>query len=538
MHRTQKLFVRFAVFATLFALVSGAIFSDARLVHAQKSSVLRVGGTITADLDGLDPHVRTGREIAYMENFYEALVGFDGEQPTVRSLLAESWSASPDGSVWTFKLRKNVKFHDGTSFKADAVQYALDRIYAIKQSPAFPLLQDKVKSFKVIDDFTVQFTVNKGGPPFLQLVMMVLMASPTAGKKNDKGDVAQAFFRDNPIGTGPYRLERWEKGSLHILRKFPDYWGGWQDDQFTAIIYQVIPEASTQQLMLERGDLDIAQRFPAESLPALRRNPAIVVEETPGFRVLLMRMNMVASPTKDVRVRKALALAFDYEGYAKTVSSIVGPNTGPVPAAMMRGWVPENLPKFDLSRARSLMAEAGVPAGTSFHVLVARGVEQQSVAAQILQAGLRKIGYDVKIDIQEFSDWSQRIVNWVEKENLDAARKPSDMFNLVVPPRIPDAWAYLWFNYHSEATRGAGRNWYQYRIQSVDELIDKGSEEVNESARLDLFKRAVRKIVDDQPDVFYGNELRISVRRKTVKGFEFHPAWFPEMHFYPVRRGE
>jgi len=482
--------------------------------------------------------VRTGREIAYVENLIEPLVGFDGEKTSVKPLLAESWKTSLDGSVWTFQLRRNVKFHDGSLFKADALQYALDRINAIKQSPAFPLLRDKVKSFKVIDDFTVQFSVNKSGPPFLQLLTMVLIVSPTAGKKNDRGDVAQAYFRDHPVGTGPYKLQKWDKGNLHLLVRNPDYWGGWRDDQYTAVIYQIIPEANTQQLMLERGDLDIAQRFPPENLPALGRNPNITVQQSPGFRVLLMRMNMIAGPTKDVRVRRALAHAFDYDNYLKAVTSIVGSPTGPVPAAMMRGWVPENLPKFDLDRAKALLAEAGVPPGTVFHVFVAAGVGHQTAAAQVLQANLKRIGYDVKIDVREFSGWSQEIVNWIEKENSDPAKKPSDLFNLIVPPRLPNAWAYLWFNYHSEAIRGAGRNWYQYKTPQVDNLIDRGSEQVDASKSQDLFRQAIRRIVDDQPDIFYGNELRISVSRKSVKGYQFHPAWFPEMHFYPLRRGQ
>ena len=147
-----------------------------------QADVLRVGATTTADLDALDPHIRTGREIAIMENFMEPLVAYDGETTNFRPMLAQNWNVSPDGTVWTFRLRRNVKFHDGTVFKADAVQYALDRINGIKQSPAYPLLQNKVKSFKVLDDYTVQFTVNKGGASVLDLMTMVLMVSRPPGR--------------------------------------------------------------------------------------------------------------------------------------------------------------------------------------------------------------------------------------------------------------------------------------------------------------------------------------------------------------------
>ena len=502
-----------------------------------QADVLRVGATTTADLDALDPHIRTGREIAIMENFMEPLVAYDGETTNFRPMLAQNWNVSPDGTVWTFRLRRNVKFHDGTVFKADAVQYALDRINGIKQSPAYPLLQNKVKSFKVLDDYTVQFTVNKGGASVLDLMTMVLMVSPAAGKAHDNSDLAQAYFRSHPIGTGPYKLDSWDKGSKMVLAKFPDYWGGWQSNQYTEVIDQIIPDPSTQQLMLQRGDLDIAGYFPVGSLPALRRDPNIVVQETTGFRIKLMRMNNVAGLTKDARVRKALALAFDYDGYVKTENGVVGPPTGPIPAAMMKGWIPDNLPKFDLAQAKALLTAAQVPQGTSFHVFVAKGDDAQLNAAQVLQASLAKIGYDLKIDVQEFSDWSQAIVNWVEKDSSNPAKSPSDMFNLVVPPRIPNAWAYLWFNYDSGAVRGAGRNWYQYQVPAVDNLIDAASAQTDPAKALDMFKQAARRIVEDQPDIFYGNEQRISVRRASVKNYQFHPAWFPEMHFYPLRHG-
>ncbi len=516
----------------------GTLASVLQLAQSGGGRVLRVAAATSAmGFQSMDPHARTGAEIAYFENMMEPLVSFDAEKGTVTPLLAESWS-NTDGTVWTLKLRRNVKFHDGGLFKADAVQYALERINAIKQSPAFSLLQDKVKSFKVIDDYTVQFTVNKSGPSFLQLLTMVLVVSPTAGKKNDQRDVAQAYFRDNPIGTGPYKLSRWDKGSLQVLVRNPDYWRGWDGEHYTGVIYEIIPEANTQQLLLERGDLDIAMTVPSESLPALKKNPEITVQEEPGIRTWIMRMNMVAGPTQDVRVRKALAQAFDYDAYLKAQAGNVSLPTGPIPKPMMGGWVPENLPKHDLDRAKALLTEVGIAPGTAFHVLVAREVVTvQGPATEILQANLRKIGYDVKIDVRSASVWFQEIVNWIEKENSDPAKAPSNIFHLLVPPRLPDPWAYLWFNYHSEAIRGAGRNWYQYRVPAIDNLIDRSSEQTDNTRRLETFKQAVRRIVDDQPDIWFANDVRIYVRRKSVGGFQVHPVWAEGVHFYPLKPG-
>lgn len=517
---------------------AAASVSKAPVPAAGGEKVLRVGSTQTTDIPSADPHVRTAREIAHLENIMEPLVGFEGETVNSKPLLAERWAVSPDGALWTLNLRKNVKFHDGTIFKAVAVKYAFDRINAIKQSPAYTLLRGKVKELRIVDDYTVQFSVNRGGPPFLQLLTMVLIVSPTAGKANDKGDNATAYFKTNPIGTGPYKLTRWDRGSRQTLEKFDGYWGGWEGAHYTRIIYQIIPEASTQQLMLERGDLDIAQRFPNDSLPKLKQNKDITVQESHGFRVALLRLNVAAGPTKDVRVRKALAHAMDYEGLLKAQTGILGPNSGPVPSIMMGGWAPENLAKYDLNKAATLFKEAGLPTGTKFRIFVTKGFDHLAAGAQILQAGLKKLGYDLEINVVEWSEWSGRVVNWIEKEKSDPSKSPTEMFTLVVPPRLPDAWPYLWFSYNTEAARGAGRNWGQYSVNEVDQLMAKGAETGDLAQRLEIWKQVCRRIVNDQPDLFLGNELRVAVRRADVQHFVFHPAWFPEMHFYPLRPGK
>jgi peptide/nickel transport system substrate-binding protein len=499
---------------------------------------LRVGMTTTVDIDDVDPHLRTGRPIAIMENMMEPLVGFDGESVDPRPLLSESWESTDDGLVWTMHLRQGVAFHDGSAFTADSVAYSFERINYYGQSPAAPLIEDKIVEIETIDDFTMEFTVNPGAAPFLQLLTMILIVSREAGEENDDGDMAQSFFRDNPIGTGPYVMSEWERGSAMTLTKFDDYWGGWESGQFTRVVNQVIPEASTQLLMLERGDLDIALRFPTENLPALRENPEITVDETEGFRVLLLRMNMVAGHTQDVRVRRAISHCLDYDGVVAAQPGFMGPRTGPIPPEMMDGWIPDGMPEFDLDEAARLFNEAEVPDGTTFSVFVADGADHQLTSAQILQAGLQAVGHDLEINVLQFADWSQRIVNWIEEQDSDPEQAPSDMFNLVVPPRIPEGWGMLWFNFHSDATRGAGRNWYQYSNTEVDALIDQGSQLTDQAERNELWKQAVEMIVEDVPDVFLGNELRVSVRRSHVEGYEFHPAWFPEVHFYPLRHAD
>lgn len=504
----------------------------------QDNGPVRIAILATQEPWDLDPHVQTGRAIAQLENVYEGLVHFKGETIEVEPRLAESWDISPDGLTYTFHLRKNVKFHDGSAFNADAVKANFARVDNIGLSPAFPLLKSYLKELRTVDPSTVEMKVGAGGPPFLQLMTMVLIVSPKALADNDKGgkDFSQAWARDHEAGTGPYAVVERVANSRMALKKFDDYWAGWKGSHFSRVELLVVPEQTTQQLMLQRGELDIATNISADGIKALRADGKVQVLQKAGNRVILIRFNAIGGPTKDARVRKALAHAFDYKGYLSIMGGQLADNTGPIPDVFMDGWVPEALPTFDLQKARSLLAEAGVRGGLKLRIDVAQGADSEVKAAQVLAAGLQQLGVDLDVRVVQFSTYSAAWTKWASDSGRNPDASPADMYMLIVPPRIPDAWGYLFYNYAKDAQSGAGRNWGLYANALVEQSLSKGSLLPDVKARIAAYKQAAKQIMDDQPDIFVGNETRIAYLRKDIGGYEFHPAWFPELNAYPLHR--
>ncbi|HIC89881.1 MAG TPA: ABC transporter substrate-binding protein, partial [Anaerolineae bacterium] len=358
--------------------------------------------------------------------------------------------------------------HDGTPFNAEAVKVSLEREIALKKGAYWVLTA--LKDVKVIDEYTVQMIIEPGGPPFLEGLTMVFMASPTAIKEHEKGgDRAQDWFSSHVAGTGPYIVKKWIRGDRMVLERFPDYWQGWEGKHFDRVVLLVVPEAGTQQLMLEQGEVDLAENFPLEATEALAQNPDITIYRASGVRVLYLRMNCAAGLTDDVRVRQALAYAFDYEGFRQATAGFFQPSDGPVPSQFMGGWKPEIPYKYDLEKAKALFEEAGVKAGTTIDSYYTAGNPEQRLAAQILQAGLSQLGINLNIIEQEWAPLSKSLAEWGATKD-PATAKP--MFFLWTPPRIPDAYAYLWYMYHTDASGGRGRNLMYYSNPKVDELID------------------------------------------------------------------
>ncbi len=495
--------------------------------------------TMTISLDGeadtVDPHVAASRAFTLLDrNVYEPLVGLKQDTTELEPVLAESWEVSADLLTYTFKLRKGVKFQDGTAFNAAAAKFSLERQLALKKGSYWAITS--IKEIKVVDDYTLTITITPGGPPFLQSLTIVFMVSPKAVQDHDKsGDQAQEWLATNVAGTGPYVLKQWTRGDRLILERFPDYWRGWSGKHFDRVVLLVVPESGTQQLMLEKGEVDLAERFPNEAIASFAKNKNLTMYQAPGVRVLYMRMNCAAGITADVRVRQAMAYAFDYTGFLQASGGTFAPSEGPVPAQFLGGYKPQIPYKYDLNKAKQLLTDANVKPGTSIDLYWTAGTPEQQLAAQVLQAGLTKIGYNANIIEQEWAPLSGSLIDWGKTKDPKTA-KP--VFYLWTPPRIADAYSYLWYMYNTKASGGLGRNLMYYSNPKVDELIDKGALATNEAEKLKFYQAAADQIVQDSPDIFIGTKDRIYAVNNTIKGFYIHPTWYPAWHLYPLYRGE
>jgi ABC-type transport system substrate-binding protein len=298
----------------------------------------------------------------------------------------------------------------------------------------------------------------------------------------------------------------------------------------------VIPEAATQRLMLERGELDVAMKFPTEALPQFERNEALSVARAPGLRVLYLKLQNAAPPTNDPRVRRALNYAFDFNTFNRAMEGTYDAPAGPVPALFLGNWKPNFPYRFDPNRAKALLAEAGYTEARKARLIadILIATPDQRRAAEILQQGLRQTGL-AEVDIRE-NEWPVMLrynTEWQRSKDPAAAHH---LFGLFTPPRVADAYAYLWYTYHSRAIGAFARNVMNYGNARVDELIDRAAATVDAREKVGLYRQATQMIVDDAADLFIGQQTKVYVIRKSVGGFLVHPTWYPTVMAYYMHR--
>jgi peptide/nickel transport system substrate-binding protein len=395
--------------------------------------------------------------------------------------LAQSWTVSKDGTVWTFKLRPGVTFHDGTSFDAESVKFTLDRIVE-KKNAGFGQIAE-YESSAIVDATTVRVKTKKPYAPFLSGLAHAFtsVVSPAAVQK------LGADFGTRPVGTGPYVVKEWVRQDHVTYTRNPAYaWppaglpkGGGKPAG--TILVRFIPEDQTRIGALERGEVDVIENVPPQDVARLLKGGRYRVTRTAQTGAPWhINMNVRKAPTDDLRVRQAIIHAVDQTAIVDTLFFGIGkPAYGPLTRSTF-GYDPgvEALYKHDPERAKRLLDEAGWKPG-------ADGVRQKdgkklSVIFQVIAAG----GYDaVATMVQTFL---QAVGIQTELRLLERARMFADAnkgehnlglkFWLTADPEF--------LRLHFRSTNIGNWNWSMVNDPKMDALLDEGA------STLDLTKRA------------------------------------------------
>jgi peptide/nickel transport system substrate-binding protein len=439
----------------------------------------------------------------------------DGSVDTV-GILAESWEGSADAKVWTFHLRPGITFHDGTPWNAEAAKWNFERLFALNLVPATRIptnVWPAEGGIEAVDDLTLRITLQNPFGPFIDTLVKKYMISPTAAQAHEQdGDYCKAWCNENPVGTGPYLLEEWVKGQQVSFKMNPDYWGGWEGNHAQRIIQRYVPEAATQKLLLEKGDVDLAQKIELDDLEAVAQVPGVVVEEHRVPRLIHMFMRM-QGPFEDVRVRQAVAHAFDYDAFIQGVwnGRAVKP-LSPLPAAV---WAFDPQPEVthDLDLAKQLMAEAGYPDGgfsVKIFTISSYGWFQPR-EAQILQENLKELG--IESSIEDYPD-AGAFISTLQSPDLGPALYAWTFTNAYNDPEDN-----LRRSYRSDGTL----NYIMYNNPRVDELIDQGAVTLDRDERFKIYSEAQKLIWEDYPALFTAEEKWFVTRRDTLHGYDFYP---------------
>ena len=270
------------------------------------------------------------------------------------------------GMVWTIKIRKGIKFDDGTPLDAKAVKFSFDRVLKIGKGPADNL--GAIKTVDVVDDSTVKITLKSPFGPFVQTLATDAgsIINPNVMKHEKDGDLAQGWLAQNTDGSGPFKMTEWTRGQRFVLEAKPNYWG--PKPKLKKVIIRFMRESADQRMALEKGDIDIAESVLLDQIPALEKNPNIDVRKYPSQLVEYVYLNTQKPNLNNKLVRQALSYAVDYKGIIEHVLQGRGVQMrGPI-AKGMWGYDPDAFQyQRDVNKAKSLLQQAGLSTGSGAH---------------------------------------------------------------------------------------------------------------------------------------------------------------------------
>ncbi len=519
MKKTGNMLKKTCLISLLMILVLGSILVNVKANGDEREIIIPV----VTESKTWDPMVGYGSgsdTVTY--NIYEGLIAIERlENGTwiFKPLLATSWE-SQDNLVWTFNLREDVKFHDGTPFNSSAVVYWYERMVGVNRGPAW-LYGMVIEEVEAVDTYEVKITLTEAIPAFdFKCIMSNVFGaygfmSPTyaTAHATEEDPWAEDYMYDHASGTGPYQLVSVDHGIESVWESFPDYWGGWEGDHIDKVIFKVIGDPQVQMMQFLSGDVDL--------YAPTRDQIAGVQDESPDAKlfvdkqylsVLYIFMNMgKTGPLQDINVRKAVSHAFDYQGVIDHVyNGYARPAKGPLPQGIPHFYDETFQYQTDMTLAKEYMAQSDYPDGFSATIVASPGQWEQ--IAEVFQTNVKEIGIDVEIQSMPYS------VLW----DLMSDPETAPEFTIALwYPDYPTADVYLTPVFGPMAT--AWQNWAFYESEEVNSLLLEGRYEFDEAKRADIYKDVQEIIVEDAPTVFMLEEDRVTFLASYVEGYKRSP---------------
>jgi peptide/nickel transport system substrate-binding protein len=429
--------------------------------------------------------------------------------------LAESWVIAADNSSVTFKLRHDAKFHDGSLVTAQDVKWSFDRMVKVGGFPQRQMEQASltdVNQFEVVDDYTFRLIflrADKLTLPSLAIVVPGIYNSKLCLKNATGADPwALEWTKNNPAGSGPYKVEAFKSNEQVLLSRF-EGWKGGALPKMSRAIYRNVGAAGTRRALLERGDADVVPDLPPRDVVDILAGKKLTVASTPMANTLkYLALSTIIKPFDDVRVRKAIAYAIPYETlidaavFGRARPLFGGPAGGPQDAS----W-PQPFPYvYEPDRAKALLAEAGLAGGFETRLAFdAQAASADEPAALLIQDALGKIG--IKASIEKLADFPAR-------RNQKAWPLAIDLFGAWFDD--PDFFfRWLW---HSQNTVW---NLASYKNPQMDRLLDAARAEREGAKYIELVKQFINLAIADVPYVPLYQPLLDVVTSADVKGYTY-----------------
>lgn len=426
--------------------------------------------------------------------------------------LAEKWTYDEKNMVYTFNLKKDAKWHDGKDFTADDVKFTIETIKDPKSNSEISANYEEIKKVEVVDPHTVKIYMSKPCVAVLDYLSVGMIPKHLLQGK----DINKDAFNQNPVGTGPYKFDKWETGQYISLKANENYYNG--QPKIKSVIFKIVEDEKARALQLKSGEINLAQLEP-QDVNAFKeqKNIKLYREKTADYRGVMF--NFRNPMFKDVKVRQALSYAIDKQ---KIVDEVLNGMAQVAYSPLQMGnYKNEDVEKYqyDKEKAKQLLDEAGWKVGKdgvrekdgkklSFKIT---GFEGDPVRTNIANAACqyyKEVNVEAKVDVQPSGS-----IQWDKLEgSLIGWGSPFD----------PDDHTYKVFH-SSQAENGVNLN--AYSNNKVDELLLNARTTLDDNKRKEYYKEFQKEFANDPPyamiayiDAVYGADNKIKGIKDTVLG--------------------
>jgi peptide/nickel transport system substrate-binding protein len=494
--------------------------------------------------------VSDGESIRVITQLFETLVALKPGTTEPEPGLAESWSANDDGTVWTFKIRQGVKFHDGTDLDAAAVCFNFERWYNFKgsfQNPSATYYWQVVfggfstfnpdsgapedslyKSCEASDASTAVITLTKPSATFIPALSQQAfsIASPKALQEfgADEGSVdadgifhpTGTFGTEHPIGTGPFEFVSWTRGDRLVVKRFDDYWG--EKASLDQVIFRPISDNAARLQALQTGEIQGYDLVEPQDIPTIQDNSDLQILDRPPFNVAYVGFNMSTPPLDDPKVRQAIAYGLDrqgvvdsfYGGRAEVANEFMPPS--------VEGYA-DDVPtyEYDPEKAKSLLQEAGLTPPVKIDFWYPTDVSRPYMPDpkrnfEALAASLEKAGFQVT---PHSAPWSPDYLGKSDEGQLP-------VYLLGWTGDYGDADNFIGTFFQSPQKQwGTDKN---DEMKPVQDLLNQAEAEPDQAKRIELYQEANRQIMTILPGVPYAHSSPALAFTANVQGYVPSPT--------------
>lgn len=478
------------------------------------------GGRLTIGIGSIppsmDPHVdSTANSLPCYAQLFEKLVAAD-EKGNIVPVLAESWRSVSD-TVWEFKLRSGVKFHNGQELTAEDVKFSIERVLDPKTTSPWRGRVDRISRVEAVDSLTVRVETSGPFSPLLQGLSVVDIIPARYFQ-----DVGPQGFATAPVGTGPFVFKEWVRQERLVVTANGSYWRG--RPALDEVVFRAIPADASRIVALEAGDVDVALLIPPDQVDRLRSRGFQIRSVNLGQGLVVNLRQTPGTPLASRQVRQALNYAVDKNmileklllGYGRVLDGqVVGPDCF--------GYNPDLKPyPYDPARARALLAEAGYGGGfeVTFHGTVGRYTKDKEIEEAVI-GQLAEVGVKANLQVLEAGVFIQSFLG------------------ATIGPMFIWAWQYL-------PAMDADLPLNFFRSDSVaklmaqprfDELIDRERRAFDTEARRRILQEANAYLRDDPPCIFLAQTPGVYAVKPTVDGFSWQPTYLFDLTKVTVRQG-